>query len=229
MPADPAASIPPIDSQRIAALFPFTVGAAEMRDAAPTSQLYPAELQHLGNALPQRRGEFAAGRSCARRALAAFGVLPCSLPKLADGSPLWPRGFTGSISHTHGFCGAVAARTADALAAGLDLETLAPLETEFVAEICTPQERAQVESLPAAAAARLAMLLFSAKEAFYKCQHPLTHHWLDFQDVDLQAHADGRIELIRMAAPAMPVRFAGRYGFDSAHVLTGFWAVADGD
>ena len=30
---------------------------------------------------------------------------------------------------------------------------------------------------------RRATLLFSAKEAFYKCQYPVTGQWLDFQDI----------------------------------------------
>jgi 4'-phosphopantetheinyl transferase EntD len=42
------------------------------------------------------------------------------------------------------------------------------------------------------------MLLFSAKEAFYKVQYPITQAFLDFQQVELLPTTDGRFDVTRV-------------------------------
>jgi 4'-phosphopantetheinyl transferase EntD len=49
--------------------------------------------------------------------------------------------------------------------------------------LCTAQEQADLERLGPAAKGAAAKLVFCAKEAFYKCQHPQTALELDFTDI----------------------------------------------
>ena len=224
--ANPAPPAGAVASARIAALFPFPVVAAEVDDARQPAPLHPGEGLHLRQAAPRRWRDFAAGRDCARHALARLGVTAAALLPQDGGGPRWPDGIAGSISHTEGLCGAVACRATPFFSLGLDIERLAPLEADTVAEFATPAERAWLETLVPSEAACLAVALFSAKEAFYKCQHPLTGRWLEFHDVGLRLHADGRVELTAAPPGQDSACYAGRYRVESGHVLTGFWTTA---
>jgi 4'-phosphopantetheinyl transferase EntD len=210
-------------SARIAALFPFAVAAAEVAGTRQPAPLHPGEGLHLRQAAPRRWRDFAAGRDCARHALARLGVAAAALLPQDGGGPRWPDGIAGSISHTEGLCGAVACHATAGFSLGLDIERLAPLDADTLAAFATPAERSWLEALAPAEAARLAVALFSAKEAFYKCQHPLTGRWLEFHDASLRLHADGRVELAAAPPGLDPARYAGRYRVEAGHVLTGFW------
>jgi 4'-phosphopantetheinyl transferase EntD len=50
-----------------------------------------------------------------------------------------------------------------------------------------PSKLSRIESLPAAEQAAAITLIFSAKEAFYKCQYPLVREHLDFHDLRVEA------------------------------------------
>jgi 4'-phosphopantetheinyl transferase EntD len=153
--------------------------------------LFPEERQHIASAVEKRRAEFGMARLCARRALAALGVGPCALVPHADRSPRWPDGVVGSISHTQGCCAVVVAKAADVAGVGLDVEQDEELRPELERMICTPPERAWLDSQPSARRGQLGKLFFSAKEAFYKAQYPLTRAYLDFRDVDLHLDLPG--------------------------------------
>ena len=165
----------------VAALFGPGCVAEVAMPASVEAQLFADERAHIARAVPKRRAEFATARVCARRALARLGVEPASLVPDDDGAPRWPAGIVGSISHTTALCAVVAAKAQRYLSLGLDLEQDKPLSPEIVAMICTARERRVL----ATHGAREAIVYFSAKEAFYKCQYPLTRRFLDFQDVEL--------------------------------------------
>jgi len=84
--------------------------------------LYPEEEVSIRNAVRKRRREFAAGRNCARRALAFLGVQDCALPMGNDREVLWPEGIVGSISHCDDLCAVAVARRDFAAGIGLDVE-----------------------------------------------------------------------------------------------------------
>ena len=81
------------------ALLPAKVAVATADPAAPASGLTPDETRQIGKAIDKRQREFAAGRRAGRSALAAVGALNAEIPRAEDRSPVWPDGFTGSISH----------------------------------------------------------------------------------------------------------------------------------
>src|SRR5208282_5779110 len=90
--------------KRFQGLLPPGIVVVEMHSAGDTAALLPEEAAYLGRSVPKRAQEFAAGRVCARRALAELGVVDFPLRVGEDREPLWPEGTVGSITHTTGFC-----------------------------------------------------------------------------------------------------------------------------
>lgn len=170
--------------------------------------LFAEERAFIARAVDKRRAEFGSARLCAREALAQLGAAPVALVPSADRAPVWPAGVVGSITHTQGYCGVVVARAERHASLGLDAEQDRPLAPELIEMICTPAERAR-------SAARDAILYFAAKEAFYKCQYPLTRQYLDFLDVELELDAqrgEFRAHVLRdlPARPAWLDRLRGK-------------------
>ena len=176
----------------LTALFPDAVKVVERRSPGDPAELMPAESDYVTRAVPKRVQEFAAGRACARGALASFGVHDFALRAAADRQPLWPDGYVGSITHTAGFCAAAAARHDAVLALGLDSEIVGAPTAELWQTIARPAELSWVRALADAEQAAAITLLFSAKEAFYKCQYPLVGEWLDFHDLSIEVPTWGR-------------------------------------
>jgi 4'-phosphopantetheinyl transferase EntD len=160
---------------------------AELRGRGDPRALFPEEACSVARAVDKRVQEFAAGRICARRLLAMFGVNDFALRVGEDRQPVWPEGLAGSITHTCGFCAAVVALRSDMSAVGIDSELAGSVKPELWNSICTPSEVGWLQSLPGGQQVGAATLVFSAKEAFYKCQYPLTGQFLGFHDVRVEA------------------------------------------
>ncbi|WP_020648764.1 4'-phosphopantetheinyl transferase family protein [Solimonas variicoloris] len=221
------------DSALLAGLFDSVVAAAECRAPGDPAWLLPAERSALGTVSSKRLHEFAAGRACARHALQRLGVAPRALPPLADRRPRWPSGYAGSISHAGGLCAAVAAPERIVRALGIDIEVVADVSPVVWPELLTPAELQQLARQPLAQRQRLAALVFSAKEAFYKCQYALTRQWLEFHDVvvaiETPAAAAGRFRVVPrdgFAAAASGRVWHGRYRYAERWVATGVAAPA---
>jgi 4'-phosphopantetheinyl transferase EntD len=209
---------------RIAALFAPCAAAFETRDTFAANTLLPEEQQFLARAVPKRIHEFAGGRACARAALAQLGFNGIALPVGAARAPVWPPGTTGSITHTGGFCAAVAATTAQMRALGLDVELADSVKPHLWHRICSPEELATLQSADPEGAIAAATLLFSAKEAFYKCQYFLTGQWLGFADISITVEPDGftvRPTRTLEISQHRPGPWQGRYLRESELVITG--------
>jgi 4'-phosphopantetheinyl transferase EntD len=225
----------------LARLFSPGVAAAELRADADAALLYPGESACASGFAPRRVAEFAAGRLCARRALANLGIFDFPIAVGPDRSPRWPPGICGSISHTQGYCCAVAAPAHLVAGIGIDVELVGRVDAELDALVFTRTEADFLASLESRARARAATVIFSAKEAFYKCQYPITQRWLDFTDVTVElepargsnsserngADADGGSFLIAAPAgrPRLDQRFEevprGRFRVEAGVVATG--------
>src|SRR5271156_5942036 len=141
-------------------LFPAEVVGAELSEPGDPQQLLPEEAAHLGRAVPKRVQEFAAGRLCARRALAEFGMPDFPVRVAEDRQPIWPDSLVGSITHTAGFCAAVVAERRHIQALGLDSEVTGDVKVEIWSHICLPGEIAWLRSLPTSQQAAAATLIF---------------------------------------------------------------------
>lgn len=170
-------------SAELAALFPPGVSAAELTVPVPRTLLTAAELQFIAHCADKRIADFSAGRACAHRALCELGILEFSVLAGERREPIWPASVIGSITHTHGYAAAVVGRQRDLKSVGLDCEVIDSVDEELWSRICTTAEIDRLAQLPPAERGRQAALIFAAKEAFYKCQFPLTREWVGFEDV----------------------------------------------
>jgi 4'-phosphopantetheinyl transferase EntD len=216
-------------SLAIETLFPAGVVAAETRERGDVATLFPIEAQSVVRAVPKRAQEFAAGRSCARLALAEFGIAALPIEMATDRQPIWPPRFVGSITHTDGFCAAVVAQQMRVAALGIDTEVVGHVTAELWPSICTASDQAWLDALPAPQRDAAITLIFAAKEAFYKCQYPLTREWLDFHDLSVMPLAWNLERGEFLVTPTRPIavqtaargRCVGRYMFHERYVSTG--------
>lgn len=168
-----------------AALRPFLPREAEVVWADPTQQhlLLPGEA--LPGAVPARLREFSAGRHAARQGLTRLGQVLQPIPMGDDRAPIWPDGFTGSITHTKTDCLAIVAPTRCLLGVGVDMEPDDPLPYDLWDTILRPEEQIWLSRQPVADRGTLAKIIFSAKEAAYKAQYPLSQSLFGFDTLEL--------------------------------------------
>ena len=180
-----AVSDPPLKPSVLMSMLGPGVAVATARPIPVEDQLFPDERQHIARAVVKRKAEFGTARLCARRALAELGIAPCSLVPRGDRSPRWPPGVKGSISHTKDCCLVAVTRAPEVIGLGIDVEEDVPLRPELIANVCTPDEQRWLDGFDQEAKGRLGMLIFSAKESFYKCQYDTTRTFIEFHDVQL--------------------------------------------
>lgn len=203
-------------SPMFAALLPKGVIVYEASQHLEDIQsLFGAEATQLAHAREPRRREFATGRACAREALAALGVTRSPLPIGPGRAPVWPDRVVGSITHTKTYCAAAVATREAFLGIGIDAEISARIARNEWRQLFTPEETSWLAAQPVHLQPDLAMSMFCAKEAFFKCQFPLTGGWLDFTDISVrlegvcyEVRANRPLPIERMA----PRPFVGMHG-----------------
>lgn len=166
----------------IAGLLPPGVVTVEAGEEDWTAPLLPEEEPLVARAVEKRRREFAAGRSCARQALAQLGWPRYPLVAGSRREPLWPPGVVGAITHCPGYCAAAVARAAVVRSLGIDAEVRGPLPEGVADMVCTEAELRHTAALDGD---HWGVVLFSAKESIYKAWYPLAQRWLDYRDAEL--------------------------------------------
>jgi len=187
-------------------------------DIAPVADhladLPVAEQALVVAAVRSRREEFSSARHLAHHMLAREGVALQPILCDLDRSPLWPKGWLGSLTHGRKWCAAALAPMGKAVdGVGIDLEEVRPIQEDLFGEILTPSEleRWTKQSSPGDLAHR-ALACFSIKEAVYKAMHAVGNQGLGFQamevlrfeptgKVHIQAHDD---LLRRLEGRALP-------------------------
>lgn len=174
----------------------------------------------------KRQTEFLAGRVCARAALAAAGAHNTTIGSTPQGVPIWPSGWCGSISHSHGWAVVALAAQSDWQALGVDVEVLLPLARaqRLASRVLSPEEYAQWSVLPAREQAWWVSLAFCSKESLYKALSPLTGASVSFQDIALlpaTEPASLALRLNKTISSQWPggSLFSGRYCRIGKHLL----------
>lgn len=147
------------------------------------SPLLPAALRC---AVRKRQLSFVGGRLCAERCLGRLGC-PATLALVkrgAQGQPLWPERFRGSITHNDVLASAIAAHADLYGGIGIDSEQMVGSADEIVQRCCTAYERSAWLSRMQTRCL-VATLLFSLKESFYKAIHPTVNRFVDFDEVEV--------------------------------------------
>lgn len=194
-------------------LFPTGVAVA-VEPIVPTGadRLWPKERPAVAGAVPARLAEFVAGRSAARRALAALDQPQQALPMAADRAAIWPAGISGSIAHAAGLAVAVARRGDAPL--GVDIEDDTAIAPDLWAILCGPAELQRLTGDRGKGVKRL----FCAKEAVFKAQAP-----------DRRAMFGHEMLTVTLAGDRFDASFLGDAGaFRAGQVVRGRIAVAAG-
>ena len=177
---------------------PFAVAAAPI---ASEHGLFPEEAALVAGAVSSRRREFAAGRCCARRALALLGCPLRPLPMGAVREPLWPAGFAGSISHGERFAAALAHPAPTGLPR-MAIDLIDRLDANAYLAILPAVAHPAESPRDGHAAARL----FSAKEAAIKILSPALGTFVDMRDLEATRTDDGFDITARREGLALRVR-----------------------
>jgi phosphopantetheine--protein transferase-like protein len=211
---------------RIQSLFPDCVSTACCRIADADGSMDPAEYSSIKHAVEGRQQEFSAGRMCARQALKHLGCFAGPLRKLPNRSTSWPEGIIGTVSHNETWCGAAVARRCDVAGIGLDIETVTRIGGKLWRRILTTEERTWLDRQPAAERQQWAALIFSAKEAVYKCIAALVPQRIGFMDAVIVPNLQEGVFEVHLKKPMagyMPqeLQLQGRFFFFAGAVFTG--------
>jgi 4'-phosphopantetheinyl transferase EntD len=206
-------------------LLPAVAAVEEFGDP-PGAVLFPEEEAVIGRAVEKRRREFTTARACARAALARLGQPPVAILPGERGSPGWPPGIVGSITHCAGYRAAAVARATEVLAIGLDAEPDQPLPGGVLDAVSLAAERASLADLARSAPGpNWDRMLFCAKESVYKAWFPLTGRWLGFEDAELVPAVDGTFRArLLVEGPTVDgvvvSAFDGRWAVDGGILVT---------
>jgi 4'-phosphopantetheinyl transferase EntD len=201
------------------------IAVAEAPLSGEPPELPAEEALGVADAVARRRLEFAIGRDCARRAMAALGHARTTLPRAQDRQPIWPDDLVGSITHTDGrAAAAVARRDQGFVAIGIDLEPAHALPSDLWASVCTPRDQAKLAVIRGMTPGLAARLVFCMKEASFKCQYPLSGAMLEFADlvIDIDVETGTFAATYQRAAPPFAIhdRLVGRFAISAGHIAS---------
>ncbi|MFD4366601.1 4'-phosphopantetheinyl transferase Npt [Rhodococcus sp. NPDC058521] len=166
-------------------ILPAGVASAELYEDPPDLRPHPQEEALIGRAVEKRRREFTTARHCARVAMNRLGVEQGPILRGERGSPVWPRGVVGSLTHCDGYRGAVLAYSMQVRSLGIDAEPNAPLPDGVLPAVSLAREQEWLATTTTDTGVHWDRLLFCAKETTYKAWFPLTQRWLGFEDAHI--------------------------------------------
>lgn len=182
------------------------------------SRLFPLEREAIRSSVIKRQREYASARCLARDAIRSLGFSECEVLNREDRSAIWPSGLVGSLSHCDNYAVAAVGLNKKILSVGCDVEPDLPLPEEIFEYVLHP---AEIDSLKYPSDSRL---IFSAKEAFYKAQHPVTATYLDFLDVAVRLYHTRNSFLVRLNKPSGSWKsgsvFRGKWLKVYGHIIT---------
>ena len=177
----------------------YAIDAAHLRALSACAPALPPAIQR---APLKRQIEFLAGRRCAERALRSAGCVQPGLLGIAnDRTPLWPAGYTGSISHDDGLAIAVASAATN-VAIGVDIQR--PIVSADPVQLSVGSEREhRLIAHPQAATA-----LWTLKESLFKSLSARIEGRCGFRDFELvgfdRTRGLAQLKLVRPIGSGLP-------------------------
>ena len=135
------------------------------------NNLPPEQLPEVNFGFSEKRNqEYLLGRLAIRYALGSLGNVPAWIRRdPVTNAPVWPKGITGSLSHSSGLALAVVSESPPILGLGVDIEKAnRTIDPKIERHICTQDESEDLHSLHSENFAIRLLLTFSAKESLYK-------------------------------------------------------------
>jgi enterobactin synthetase component D len=175
-----------------------------------------------------REAQSAAGRAVAKRLLAQLGEPDGEVGSAGDGSPIWPNGCRGSISHSDTLVFVAVARADGLESLGIDVEPIfaSDIFGETAPVLFDADEMSLIEGARDPLCA--ATIFFAAKEALYKCLYPMTGTFFEFREAAVLSLdlTSGRVEIelrTMLSGRFRPGRiFAGTFAVERGSVFTAF-------
>ncbi|HZX26269.1 MAG TPA: 4'-phosphopantetheinyl transferase superfamily protein, partial [Telluria sp.] len=156
--------------------------------------------ERIYDAVRKRQAEFFGGRLCAAAALAEHGCVAAPIGIGPLSAPLWPAGFTGSITHTRKVAAAVAFPSKGRGGVGIDLEEIDEVAATDGLEglVMTVGERERLRLVEGMDAPTRLALVFSAKESFFKAAAPSVGRYFGFEAIEFVSAnpAAGRLNFV---------------------------------
>ncbi|MFA6231837.1 MAG: 4'-phosphopantetheinyl transferase superfamily protein [Rhodanobacter sp.] len=179
----------------------FTVAFDARSYAPPTFQRLgircPLEIQR---AVVKRQAEYLAGRVAARQAMTHLGMNVAELGTGPLRQPLWPRGVSGSITHTNDMAAAIAVPSDMARGIGIDIEHIIDTGTADAIRdtVVTDEELAIFVTKGGCDPNMLLTIAFSAKESFFKATSSHVGRYFEFHALRLTCidSTSGRLTLM---------------------------------
>lgn len=155
--------------------------------------LYPEERALISGVIEKRAHEFSTGRFCARQALLEFGIDNFPVLRGEQREPIWPKNIVGSISHCKDIAGAVVACTDNIKSVGFDIENRKQVNPDIARHICTKEEKCWLDVQNLTQQNLALLVIFSIKEAIYKCVYQTTGQSLRFRQCQIIPSLDDGI------------------------------------
>ncbi|WP_462325893.1 4'-phosphopantetheinyl transferase superfamily protein [Desulfoplanes sp.] len=109
---------------------------------------------------------------------------------------------------------------------GLDVELDTPLDEELFELVCSARERRWLSSYAPGDDGRYAKILFSVKEAAFKCQFPITREFIEYSKAEITLNFD-RLSFCVAVPRASPEasricsNIHGRFQVESGFIFSG--------
>ena len=145
---------------------------------------FPANLHQ---AVTKRKSEFFAGRYSCLRVLKLLQAQSKFVGVGSHREPLWPEGFTGSISHCCGSALAVISDKRQIISVGVDRENWfdEKVAKQVYDIVLSSTEKERLNTVPLQFNTALT-IVFSAKESAFKALHPLIRRFFGFDAVSVE-------------------------------------------
>ncbi len=195
---------------------------------APQDLLWLPHHPLLARAVISRKAEHLAGRIAAVHALRHAGG-PATPPGIgAHREPLWPQGYTGSITHAGSLALAAAKPMGEGFSSlGIDYQ---PLLTDNDARkladgVLFGNERARLQAVSVPFHLALSQI-FSAKESLFKALFPAVQSWFGFECAQAVALTSGIVTL-ELTCPLGHFPVASRFDIACLTFADGIVTLAD--
>ena len=166
----------------------------------------PPEIQR---AVMKRQAEYLAGRVAARQAMTHLGLSAAELGTGSLRQPLWPKGVSGSITHTNAIGAAVAVSSDMIRGIGIDIEQIIDAGSADAIRnvVLTNEELAIFATKDGGDPNTLLTIAFSAKESFFKATSSHVGRYFEFHALRLTSLdiTGGRLTfmLVETLSPAL--------------------------
>ncbi len=174
----------------------------------------------------KRRNEFISGRRCAQIAMRDACLPKLPVLRAPNRSPAWPFSIIGSITHGAGYAAAMIGRyKCGIVGVGLDLEDLSREIKSNITRYILTQTEINRWLAGKEIVTREVRIIFSIKEAIYKCFFPIGGVYLGFHDAEVDEIGETYFKARLLRSPLagtikLPIKIQGAIAIQRSIIFT---------